>query len=101
MPQQGTHARHQLQSLHRLVEKIVGSRFNSIHPVLCFRQTGNQHERDKAGFGVVLDVAADFDAGQHGHLHVREHQVGLRSLELRQRHLTVPCRHHVESLGRK
>ena len=76
--QQRGDAGKQLDGKDWLVEEVVGAGFDAANLVLEVAQPGDHDDRNQAGFGRVLPLAAEFVSALSGHDDVEQHQIGLR-----------------------
>ena len=63
-----------------LREEIIGPGFKPPHPVFRLVEGCHHHHRDMLGQRVALDAAADLDAVDPRHHHVKQHDIGLGAL---------------------
>ena len=79
----------------RLVQKIVGARFNSQHPVLAIGEACDQNERDQPRGGIRFKFPAQLVTRLAGHDHIRQDQVGRAAQDFSFRLNGIGNRHYV------
>ncbi len=75
-PEQGAHLGEELLSSDRLREIVVGSSVEPLHAVRRSVEGGDEHDLRQPRRTVELELSADLDAGDVGHHHVEEDDVG-------------------------
>ncbi len=80
--QQESHPLNQQARVHALLGEVTRSRGKGVadrHDVIA---AGQHQDRQEPTVGALADSTTDFDTGHFRHIHVENHAVGLRGLEL-------------------
>ena len=77
-PGERANARDERNLVDRFRQEIVGSGFESFHPITRLIERRHQDDRDMRGRGIVLETAADVEA-----IHPRHHDVEQNHIERR------------------
>ena len=72
---QGTHPRNQHDIGHRFGQKIVGACFEAAHAIGRAVQRRNYNHGNEMGYRVGFQPAADFEAVEIGHHHVKQDNI--------------------------
>ncbi len=87
--QQRAHAGEELGLVDRLRQKIVGAGLDALDPLTLRIERGHEDDRQERRRGIGAQVPANVVAGQAGHHHVQQNEVGRFRGDLGERFLAV------------